>query len=102
MLVGQNTSGQLDKPPISNPTSKGWWKFILPLVLMLAVLGTLLVANNASAGVVTNPVGDQNPDQASGQAPVSGQPQKNTTANNDVSTKLAPPAAPYVVLYDQY
>ena len=71
MSIGQNTSGQLDKQPTPTATSKGWWKFILPLVLMLAVLGTLLVANNASAGVVTNPVGGQNPDQASGQAPAS-------------------------------
>lgn len=102
MSIGQNTSGQLDKPLTSNPTGKGWWKYILPLVLMLAVLGTLMVANNASAGVVTNPVSGQNPDQASSQAPASGQPQKNTTTNTNVSTKLAPPAAPYVTLYDQY
>src|SRR5689334_14632682 len=101
MSIGQNTSGQPDQQPTSNHAGKGWWKFILPLVLVLAVLGTLMVANNASAGVVTNPAGGQNPDQASSQAPASGQPQKNTTTNVQ-STKLAPPAAPYVTLYDQY
>ena len=53
MSTGQNTSGQPDKQSYPNAPGKNWWKFLLPLVMLLAVLGTLLVANNASAGVPT-------------------------------------------------
>ena len=55
MSIQRNTNGQRDdKRSYPDSPGKGWWKFILPLVLMLAVLGTLMVANNASAGVPTS------------------------------------------------
>ncbi|HST03873.1 MAG TPA: S-layer homology domain-containing protein [Chloroflexia bacterium] len=80
MSTGPNLSGQSDKQLYPKSPGKGWWKFILPLVLMLAVLGTLLVANNASAGIPTNQSRlDSVPLQAKGEVP--GQPQG---ANPDI------------------
>ena len=82
MSIGQNTSGQLDERSTSAATSKGWWKFILPLVLMLAVAGTLLVANNASAGV---PTSQQNLNSVTSQA-------KNATNGNSAADKAGSPS----------
>src|SRR6476661_6745079 len=110
MSTGPNTSGQSDTQGYPNAPGKNWWKFILPLVMLLAVLGTLLVANNASAGVPTK----QNLDSVTSQSKtdVSGQSQSKTdlkgqpltTSNNHTNsnTTLPAPQAPFVTLYDQY
>src|SRR5690242_13316299 len=110
MSTGPNTSGQSDKQSYPNAPGKSWWKFILPLVMLLAVLGTLLVANNASAGVPTkqnlDSVTSQSKTDINGQSQSKtdgkSQPQKSTTTNTKTNTNIAPPAAPYVILYDQY
>src|SRR6476661_3668858 len=82
MSTGPNTSGQSDTQGYPNAPGKNWWKFLLPLVMLLAVLGTLLVANNASAGVPTK----QNLDSVTSQSKtdVKGQPQGTKLDNPDI------------------
>ena len=102
MSTGPTTSGQSDKQSYPNAPGKNWWKYILPLVMLLAVLGTLLVANNASAGIPTKQQG-LNSVTSQAKTDVKGQPQKSSP-NSGAGTKvqLAPPQAPYAILYDQY